>query len=71
MASKLTNNWATEAFTLKALILDHKLRQDLVIGDVGIGKAGLIQPFEKPVKLLGGNWFAKVCNADKLGVVMF
>ena len=55
--SNLTSGCAIEAFTLKALILDHKLRQYLVIGDVGIGKAGRIQPFEKPVKLLGGFGF--------------
>ena len=57
MGSNLTSGCAIEAFTLKALILDHKLRQDLIIGDIGIGKAGGIQPFEKPVKLLGGFGF--------------
>ena len=56
---------------LKALILNHKLRQCFIIGDIGIGKSGRIQPYEKTVNLLGGNWFAKVYNADKLGVVMF
>ena len=39
------------------LILDHKLRQRFIIGDIGIGKAGGIQPIEKPLKLLGGFGF--------------
>ena len=51
---KRTANRAIEAFTPKALILNHELRQCFIIGDIGIGKAGLIQPFENPVKLLGG-----------------
>ena len=54
---KRTANRAIEAFTPKALILNHELRQCFIIGDIGIGKAGLIQPFEKPVKLLGGFGF--------------
>ena len=60
---KRTANRAIEAFTPKALILNHELRHRFIIGDIGIGKAGLIQPFEKPVKLLGG-WVAKGCNGD-------
>ena len=60
---KRTANRAIEAFTPKALILNHELRQRFIIGDIGIGKAGRIQPFEKPVKLLG-LWFAKGSNGD-------
>ena len=63
MGYKLTSGCAIGASTLKALILDHKLRQDLIIGDIGIGKAGGIQLFEKPVKLLGLR-FAKGSNRD-------
>ena len=54
---KRTANRAIGASNLKALILDHELRQCFIIGDIGIGKAGGIQPFEKPVKLLGGFGF--------------
>ena len=54
---------AIGASNLKALILDHELRQCFIIGDIGIGKAGLIQPFEKPVKLLGGFGFGpQICR---------
>ena len=52
MGSKWTADCAIQTFTLKALILDHKLRHRFIIGDIGIGKAGGIKPFGKPVKLL-------------------
>ena len=73
---KRTANRA-EAFTLKALILNHELRERFIIGDIGIGKAGRIQPYEKPSICLAGiglrksamptNW-ALLCFSQNLSL---
>jgi hypothetical protein len=32
-------------------MLNHKLRQQIIIGDIGIGKSRRVQAFEKIIKL--------------------
>ena len=74
---KRTANRAIEAFTPKALILNHELRQCFIIGDIGIGKSGRIQPYEKPSICLAGiglrksamrtNW-ALLCFSQNLSL---
>jgi len=71
LGKKRTAECANFALGLKAPIPNYEQRPRFMIFEIGLGKFRRITPVEIPAKLLGGNWFAKVCKAVKLGVVAF
>ena len=71
MGKKRTAECANWALNLRTTIPNYEQRQRFMIFEIGLGKFRRITPVKIPAKLLGGNWFAKVCRAVKLGVGAF
>ena len=71
MGKKRTAECANFALDLKAPIPNYEQRPRFMIFEIGLGKFRRITPVKISAKLLGGNWFAKVCRAVKLGAVAF